>query len=89
MFINADDANHWISLGTFTVEEPFGVESLQIIASNKKITTLPKTKYDEDSGYYIISKNINKTLMATRGLKKKKSKKIEISEDVLSFTTVK
>lgn len=88
MFINADDANHWMSLGAFTVEAPFGVESLQIIASNKKITTLPSTKYDEESGYYIISKDIKKALVTTRGLKKKKSKKVEFSENVMSFTTI-
>ena len=88
MFINADDANRWISLGRFTVEAPFGVESLQIIASNKEISSLPLASYDEDSGYYIISKNITKVLTTTRGLKKKKSKKVEISEDVMSFTTI-
>jgi len=89
MFINADDANRWISLGSFMVEAPFGVESLQIIASNKKIKKLPYTKYDEDSGYYIISTDIKKALTTTRGLKRKKSKKVEMSEDILSFTTVK
>ena len=89
MFINADDANRWMSLGAFTVEAPFGVESLQIIASNKKIITLPNAKYDEASGYYIIGKDIKKVLTATRGIKRKKSKKVEISEDVMSFTTVK
>jgi len=88
-FINADDASRWISLGAFTIEPPFGVESLQVIASNKKITTLPNAKYDEESGYYIISKDIKKALTKTRGLKKKKSKKAEISEAVMSFTTVK
>ena len=89
MFINADDANRWMSLGAFTVEAPYGVESLQIIASNKKITTLPSTKYDEENGYYIIGKDIKKALTSTRGLKKKKSKKVEMSEDVMSFTTIK
>ncbi|NPA59173.1 MAG: DUF4384 domain-containing protein [Epsilonproteobacteria bacterium] len=88
-FINADDANHWISLGKFSVEKPFGVESLQTIASNKKISSLPNAIYDTNSGYYIISKNIKKALVKTRGLKKKKSHKAEFSEAVLSFTTVK
>lgn len=88
-FINADDASRWISLGEFTVEPPFGVESIQVIASNRKITSLPSTKYDEESGYYIISKNLKKALVKTRGIKKKKSKKREVSEDVMSFTTIK
>ena len=88
-FINADDASKWVSLGAFEVEKPYGVESLQVIASNQKITTLPSAKYDEKSGYYIISTNIKKALNLTRGLKKKKSKKVEMSEDVMSFTTMK
>jgi len=88
-FINADDASRWISLGEFTVEPPFGVESLQVIASNQKITTLPSVKYDNESEYHIISKDIKKALNLTRGLKKKKSKKVEMSEAVMSFTTMK
>ena len=87
-FINADDASRWISLGAFEIEPPFGVESLQVIASNKKIKSLPNAKYDEENGYYIISSNIKKVLSKTRGIKRKKSKKIEISEDVMSFTTM-
>ncbi|WP_373034932.1 FlgO family outer membrane protein [Sulfurimonas sp.] len=87
-FVNADDASRWISLGEFAVEPPFGVESLQVIASNKNITALPDADYNEENGYYVISSNINKTLSQTRGIKKKKSKKTEFSEDVMSFTTI-
>lgn len=87
-FINADDASRWISLGTFEVEKPFGVESLQVIASNKKITILPHAVYDEKSGYYVISNDIKKALILTRGLKKK-SENAQMSEDVINFTTVK
>jgi len=87
-FVNADDASRWMSLGEFTVEKPFGVESLQVIASNEKISNLPNAKYDEQSGYYIISTDIKKALITTRGIKKKKSKKTEFSEDVMSFTTM-
>ncbi|WP_372999746.1 FlgO family outer membrane protein [Sulfurimonas sp.] len=87
-FVNADDSSRWISLGEFTVEKPFGVESLQVIASNKRIKMLPSTKYDEESGYYVISNNIKEALSQTRGIKKKKNKKTEFSEDVMSFTTM-
>jgi hypothetical protein len=87
-FVNADDASRWISLGEFTVEKPFGIESLQVIASNKKISYLPAVKYNEDSGYYVISNNIKKALSQTRGIKKKRNKKTEFSEDVMSFTTM-
>jgi len=88
-FINADDASRWLSLGAFTIEPPYRVESLQVIASNKKITSLPNANYDENSGYYIISTNIKKALSKNRGIKRKKSKKIEISEAVINFTTMK
>lgn len=88
-FVNADDASKWMSLGAFTVEAPFGIESLQVIASNKKIKKLPQVEYDEESGYYIISKKIKKALKHTRGLRPKRTGKLESSEDVMSFTTMK
>jgi len=87
-FINTDDASHWMSLGKFTVEAPFGIERLQVVASTHKIESLPSTQYNQKSGYYIISKDIKATLTRTRGLKKKKIKTIEFSEDVMSFTTI-
>jgi hypothetical protein len=86
-FVNADDANRWISLGTFTVEPPFGIESIQVIASNKKISTLPPHRYDKASGYYMISKSLKKGLVKVRGLMKKKSQAKEMAEAVLLFTT--
>jgi predicted small secreted protein len=86
-FVNADDANHWISIGTFIVEPPFGIESIQLIASNTEITTLVKHYYDKKSGYYLIGKNPKEGLAKTRGLIRKKSKKQEISEAVLLFST--
>jgi len=87
-FVNADDASRWINLGSFSVEAPFGVETLQVIASNKKFTQLPAAAYDEESGYYVISNSLKKGLEQTRGLKRKKSHKIEMSEDILNFTTM-
>ncbi len=88
-FINADDASKWISLGAFEVAEPFGIESLQVIASNKKLTKLPSTRYDDNLGYYIVSNNIKKALITTRGLRPKRTGKVESSEDVMSFRTMK
>ena len=86
-FINADDINHWISIGSFIVEPPFGVESLQLVASNRKITTLPHHYFDKKSSYYLIGKNPKTSLSKTRGLIRKKSKKQEFSEAVLLFST--
>jgi len=88
-FINADDASRWISLGAFNVEAPFGVESLQVIASNKQIKKLPNVTYDDRLGYYVISHSIKKALEHTRGLRPKRSSKVESSEDVMTFTTMK
>jgi hypothetical protein len=34
-FVNADDANKWISIGKFKVTPPFGVESLQVVSPTK------------------------------------------------------
>jgi len=89
-FINEDDANHWLSLGKFDVAPPFGVERLQILASTQK-EQLPSTKYDDESEYYIVSRDVKKALVKTRGLhmSKKHKNRVEKSEDVLSFTTVK
>lgn len=88
-FVNADDANRWISLGKFSIEPPFGIESLQVFASNKPFKSLPHVHYNETSGYYEISNNVKKVVVKTRGLKKKKSKKQEFGEAVLTFTTTK
>jgi hypothetical protein len=88
-FVNADDANRWISIGAFIVEKPFGIESLQLIASNKKIKKLPTHYFDKKSTYYLIGKNPKEGLAKSRGLIRKKNKKQEISEAVLLFTTSK
>jgi len=91
-FINADDVNKWMSLGAFTVEAPYGIENIQIVASNKKITQLPSHYYDKESGYYLLDgKTISESLVKTRGLMKKRvAKDVVITSDaVLTFTTMK
>jgi hypothetical protein len=87
-FVNGDDANRWISLGAFTVEPPFGIETLQVIASDHKITELPSHHYDDQSGYYLIGEGVQKGLATTRGFLKKKSKKAVKAEAVLMLTTM-
>jgi len=89
-FVNADDTNKWLELGSFVVEAPYGVESLQVIASNHKFTSLPQYHYDEESEYYLIGKDVKEGLVKTRGLHKKKPKNKETikSEAVLMFTTM-
>lgn len=90
-FVNADDVNKWISLGAFSVEAPYGIENIQIVASNKKITQLPSHYYNEESGYYLLDgKSNSESLVKTRGLMKKKVAKdvVITSEAVLTFTTM-
>ena len=87
-YVNADDANRWISLGEFEVQPPFGVESLQIIASSKDLVdAVPNTSFD--GSYYLISNNLKEGVALTRGLvkKKKKAEKLKPAEAVLMFST--
>ena len=88
--ISADDVNKWISLGEFEVVKPFGVESLQVMASNKDlINSVPNNKYDNKAELYKISNNPKKAVIKTRALRRKKSKKTLIAETALTFTTMK
>lgn len=89
-YVNADDANRWISLGKFEVIPPFGVESIQVFASEKDpVGHLPGHQYNPDSQYYVVSTNIAAAVRETRirGLKLVSSGKDTIVEDVLTFTT--
>jgi hypothetical protein len=91
-YINADDANKWVSIGEFEISPPFGVESLQLIASEKDlVNNLPEYNYDNASGYYVVARNIEEGVeltRKTRGLKKKKNTLVaETAETVLLFTT--
>lgn len=91
-FINADDANKWVSLGEFTVTEPFGTESLQLVASVKDpADTLPAFKHDAATGLYIVDKNPGAAVTKTRAVINSSMKKQAnaVFESVLSFTTMK
>jgi hypothetical protein len=91
-YVNADDANKWVSIGEFEISPPFGVESLQLIASEKDLVdNLPKYYYDSASGYYVVARNIEEGVdltRKTRGLQKKKNSLVaDTAETVLLFTT--
>jgi len=91
-YVNADQANRWISLGAFEVGAPYGVENLQLIAATKDlIDKLPSHRFDNENEIYILSENtIKKAVTATRALKpKKKQGKVQSAEATLSFTTMK
>ncbi len=89
--VPADQANHFIELGEFSVEAPFGTEHLQIIASTQRPQdTLPSARYDASSGYYVIqgsAGDAKKGLLTTRGLKPKVEAKVMVAESTLTFTT--
>ncbi|KPK46349.1 MAG: hypothetical protein AMK74_00510 [Nitrospira bacterium SM23_35] len=89
-YVNIDDVNKWIGLGRFEIVAPFGVESLQVIASsNDLIDRLPSHGYDDETQLYVVSRDPNKAVMNTRAIKKKISKEVKSAETVLLFTTMK
>ena len=89
-FINADDANKWVSLGEFTVTKPFGVESIQIVASSKDpMSLIPYSRKDTDTGLYVVNTDPAKAVSTMRalintGIRKEQEK---VAEAVLTFTT--
>ena len=91
-YVAADDVNKWVSLGEFEAASPFGVESIQLIASEKDlIDKLPHHQYDHETEYHVIATNIEEGVSltrSTRGLKKKENTQVaESAETVLMFTT--
>ncbi|MFV2055582.1 MAG: hypothetical protein ACC707_03900 [Thiohalomonadales bacterium] len=90
-YVNADDVNKWLSLGSFKVSAPYGIESIQIIAANKDLQQqLPLYHYDAKLGIYSISGNPEKNIVATRSLRPKfrDNDSAKSAEAVLLFTTM-
>ncbi len=87
-FVNADDANKWISIGRFVVIAPFGVEGIQVFASNKDLVdALPSVSLDPKTGLYLVSDTPKEGILNTRAIIKKFSQTSETSEASLMFTT--
>lgn len=88
-FINADDVNKWVSIGQFGVSAPYGVESIQLVASSEDlISRLPAVESKTVEGLHLISKNPERGIAKTRGLVPKKQKEVVSAEAVLMFTTI-
>ena len=90
--VSADQVNRWLSLGRFSVEPPFGIESLQMIAATEEANIrLPRHFLNQQSGYYQLGGSSEMAVINTRGLKPKrknpKSKPVT-AETVLMFTTM-
>ena len=87
-YVNAEQANKWISLGAFEVSAPFGVESTQVIASTEDLVSeIPGYKYDQKTGLFVLAENAEAGVRKTRALKPVSTQKVESTEAVLMFTT--
>jgi hypothetical protein len=90
-YVNADDVNKWLSIGKFEASAPFGVESLQLIAtSDDPINRLPLHPFDKRTELYLTASNAQQGIAMTRSLKPKRteSDKQYQGETVLMFTTM-
>ena len=90
-YVNADDVNKWLSIGKFEASAPFGVESLQLIASSDDaINRLPSHEMDKKTELNLIARNAEKGIAKTRALKPKRSQSDTQyqTEAVLMFTTL-
>jgi len=93
--VNADDVNKWIMLPEFEVVPPFGVETLQVIASTSDLLhNIPSAAYDKITKLYKISDEPQKAVVLTRGLiRKERKEKVtavpSFAETTLMFTTLK
>ncbi|MFM2397308.1 MAG: hypothetical protein RLZZ144_558, partial [Pseudomonadota bacterium] len=68
-YVNADDVNKWLSIGKFEASAPFGVESLQLIASSDDaINRLPSHEMDKKTELNLIARNAEKGIAKTRAL---------------------
>ncbi len=85
-YVPANEVNRDINLGEFTVEPPYGLESLQLIASTMPITKLPETTIKDD--YAVLEEsNISSAVTHTRALKPKTSTQALSAEATLSYLT--
>ncbi|MEI7842111.1 MAG: hypothetical protein WCI39_03675 [Gallionellaceae bacterium] len=90
-YVNADDANKWLSIGKFEASAPFGVESVQLMASSDDpIDRLPAHQLDKKTELYLTASNAEQGITKTRALKPKRteSDKQYQGEAVLMFTTM-
>jgi hypothetical protein len=90
-YVNADDANKWMSIGKFEAAAPFGVESIQLVASSDDpINRLPRHSFDQNNDQFVTSGDVMQGVIMTRSLKQKRTKSDRQyqSETALMFTTM-
>lgn len=83
-YVNADDANKWISLGEFEISPPLGSESLHLISSKHDlINSLPAIYFNQSLELWEASQNPLNLIKKIR-----KTSNVMISEDTLTFTSL-
>jgi len=83
-YVNADDANKWISLGEFEISPPLGSESLHLIASKHDLVShLPSVTLNQRLEIWESTKDPLPLIKELRS-----SDKQAISEDTLTFTSL-
>ena len=90
-FVNADDANKWLSIGHFEATPPFGVESIQLVASSDDpVNRLPAHSQNKSTEIYVTASNAKEGILKTRALKPKRTDddKQYQTEAVMMFTTM-
>jgi hypothetical protein len=88
-YLGPDMVNKWVSLGSFNIVPPFGVERLQFMASSKdQIDAIPPYRYDTQSGYFLVGDSQAETVVRTRGLQKQKTTETLSAEAALTITTM-
>jgi hypothetical protein len=86
--VNADDVNKWMSIGKFEATAPFGVESIQLVASKEdSLSRLPQHQLDKRSELYVVAASAKEGITKTRALKRKEDNGYQ-AETVLMFTTM-
>lgn len=77
-YINADDVNKWVELGEFEVVPPYGVETVQMMASTGDLMDkIPPTHYDIKTRLYKIGNDPSSAVLLTRGIIRKERLKNE------------
>ncbi|MDX1810696.1 MAG: protein kinase [Gammaproteobacteria bacterium] len=92
MEVKPEQVGQFINLGEYEVSEPFGVEYIQMIASNENLRRqLPRYRWDEKLEYYVIDEsrgNASQGVSIVRGLKKLRDKQQRVHESVMTITTM-
>lgn len=67
--VGADGVNQWQPVGEFTVEPPFGMEAIQVLAASENPErALPPARLDPSRNLYVIGTDPSEAVKRTRGL---------------------